>query len=88
MNEDLSVSQKLDDIAGQCRAHGNLGVAYFSKAKYQLAKENHTKQLSLAQSMQVRYTLFFRIYLVGADGGSGAANLKELMVGPYPKTWH
>lgn len=57
MNEDLLVSQKLDDESGQCRAHGNLGVAYFSKGNYQLAEENHSKQLSLAQSLQVGYLL-------------------------------
>ena len=34
MQQDLVVAKKLGDIAGECRAHGNLGSAFFSKGNY------------------------------------------------------
>ena len=34
MQQDLVVAKKLGDTAGECRAHGNLGSAYFSKGNY------------------------------------------------------
>ncbi len=36
MQQDLAVAKKLGDIAGECRAHGNLGSAYFSKGNYKV----------------------------------------------------
>lgn len=53
MQEDLNVSRLLTDNVGECRAHGNLGAAYFTEGKYQLAKESHNRQLALAQGLQV-----------------------------------
>ncbi len=38
MQQDLAVAKKLGDIAGECRAHGNLGSAYFSKGNYKVFK--------------------------------------------------
>ncbi|GBP96130.1 Tetratricopeptide repeat protein 28 [Eumeta japonica] len=29
MQQDLAVAKSLGDAAGECRAHGNLGAAYF-----------------------------------------------------------
>jgi hypothetical protein len=37
MQQDLAVAKKLGDIAGECRAHGNLGSAYFSKGNYKVS---------------------------------------------------
>jgi len=36
MQEDLVVARKLSDTVGECRAHGNLGSAYFSKGNYKV----------------------------------------------------
>ena len=36
MLEDLVVARKLGDTVGECRAHGNLGSAYFSKGNYKV----------------------------------------------------
>ena len=36
MQEDLVVAKKLGDTVGECRAHANLGSAYFSKANYKV----------------------------------------------------
>ena len=37
MLEDLVVAKKLGDTVGECRAHGNLGSAYFSKGNYKVS---------------------------------------------------
>ena len=36
MQEDLVVAKQLGDTIGECRAHGNLGSAYFSKANFKV----------------------------------------------------
>lgn len=48
MQQDLSVAKSLGDIAGECRAHGNLGSAYFSKGSFKEALTSHRYQLVLA----------------------------------------
>lgn len=48
MQQDLAVSKSLGDVTGECRAHGNLGSAYFSKANYKDALTSHRYQLVLA----------------------------------------
>ncbi|XP_018026521.1 tetratricopeptide repeat protein 28 isoform X3 [Hyalella azteca] len=48
MQQDLSVAKSLGDIAGECRAHGNLGSAYFSKGNFKEALTSHRYQLVLA----------------------------------------
>lgn len=48
MQQDLAVAKSLGDIAGECRAHGNLGSAYFSKGSYKEALTAHRHQLVLA----------------------------------------
>lgn len=48
MQQDLAVAKSLGDTAGECRAHGNLGSAYFSKGSYKEALTSHRHQLVLA----------------------------------------
>lgn len=42
------------DQAGECRAHGNLGSAFFSKGNYREALTNHRNQLVLAMKLKDR----------------------------------
>lgn len=44
----------LGDQAGECRAHGNLGSAFFSKGNYREALTNHRNQLVLAMKLKDR----------------------------------
>ena len=48
MQQDLAVAKSLGDTVGECRAHGNLGSAYFSKGNYKEALTSHRYQLVLA----------------------------------------
>ena len=48
MQQDLAVAKSLGDIAGECRAHGNLGSAYFSQGSFKEALTSHRYQLVLA----------------------------------------
>jgi hypothetical protein len=48
MQQDLGVAKSLGDVGGECRAHGNLGSAYFSQANYKDALTSHRYQLVLA----------------------------------------
>lgn len=48
MEQDLEVTKTLGDQLGECRAHGNLGSALFSKGSYREALANHRHQLLLA----------------------------------------
>lgn len=42
----------LGDSAGECRAHGNLGSAFFSKGAYKEALTSHRYQLVLAMKFK------------------------------------
>lgn len=42
------------DQMGECRAHGNLGSAFFSKGNYREALTNHRHQLVLAMKLKDR----------------------------------
>ncbi|KAH9419028.1 Tetratricopeptide repeat protein 28 [Dermatophagoides pteronyssinus] len=48
MQQDLQVARTLGDILGECRAHANLGSAYFAKCSYREALSSHRYQLVLA----------------------------------------
>lgn len=48
MQQDLSVAKSLGDTIGECRAHGNLGSAHFSKGNFKEALTSHRYQLVLA----------------------------------------
>lgn len=49
-----SSPHSLGDQAGECRAHGNLGSAFFSKGNYREALTNHRNQLVLAMKLKDR----------------------------------
>ena len=46
----------LGDQLGECRAHGNLGAAFFSKGNYKEALTHHRFQLVLAMKQKDRNT--------------------------------
>lgn len=54
MQQDLAIAKSLGDTAGECRAHGNLGSAYFSQGSYKEALTAHRYQLVLAMKCKVR----------------------------------
>lgn len=57
MQQDLAVAKSLGDTAGECRAHGNLGAAYFSQGSYKDALTAHRYQLVLAMKCKVSFSL-------------------------------
>ncbi|XP_076853711.1 tetratricopeptide repeat protein 28-like isoform X2 [Brachyhypopomus gauderio] len=54
IQQDLEVAKTLGDQIGECRSHGNLGSAFFSKANYREALSNHRNQLVLAMRLKDR----------------------------------
>ncbi|KAF0046073.1 hypothetical protein F2P81_002602 [Scophthalmus maximus] len=54
MQQDLEVTKTLGDQSGECRAHGNLGSALFSRGSYREALANHRNQLVLAMKLKDR----------------------------------
>lgn len=58
MQQDLAIAKSLGDTAGECRAHGNLGSAYFSQGSYKEALTAHRYQLVLAMKCKVKFTLW------------------------------
>uniref|UniRef100_G1SXI2 Tetratricopeptide repeat protein 28 n=1 Tax=Oryctolagus cuniculus TaxID=9986 RepID=G1SXI2_RABIT len=54
MQQDLDVAKTLGDQTGECRAHGNLGSAFFSKGNYREALTSHRHQLVLAMKLKDR----------------------------------
>ncbi|XP_071789683.1 tetratricopeptide repeat protein 28-like isoform X3 [Asterias amurensis] len=56
MQQDLAVAKSLGDQIGECRAHGNLGAAFFSKSNYKEALTHHRFQLVLAMKQKDRNT--------------------------------
>ena len=50
----LKIAQEISDRAGEGRAYGNLGNAYWSLRKYQNALKYHKKDLKIAQEISDR----------------------------------
>lgn len=59
MQQDLAISKSLGDTAGECRAHGNLGSAYFSQGSYKEALTAHRYQLVLAMKCKVSSSFWY-----------------------------
>lgn len=56
------------DQTGECRAHGNLGSAFFSKGNYREALTNHRNQLLLAMKLKEREVGGFSRFFGSAEG--------------------
>jgi len=56
MKQDLETAQSLNDKGGVCRAHGNLGGAYYSQRMYKEAIEHQKAQLAISMNVKDRKT--------------------------------
>ncbi|CAB3376550.1 Hypothetical predicted protein [Cloeon dipterum] len=83
MQQDLAVAKSLGDIAGECRAHGNLGSAYFSKGSFKEALTSHRYQLVLAmkcrdtQAAAAALTSLGHVYTAIGDYPNALASHKQ-----------
>lgn len=83
MQQDLAVAKSLGDIAGECRAHGNLGSAYFSQGSFKEALTSHRYQLVLAmkckdsQAAASALTSLGHVYTATGDYPNALASHKQ-----------
>lgn len=83
MQQDLVVAKSLSDINGECRAHGNLGAAYFSQGNYKEALTSHRYQLVLAmkcketQAAASALTSLGHVYTATGDFANALASHKQ-----------
>ncbi|XP_050677372.1 tetratricopeptide repeat protein 28 [Leptidea sinapis] len=83
MQQDLAVAKSLGDTAGECRAHGNLGAAYFSQGSYKDALTAHRYQLVLAMKCKDTYaaaaalTSLGHVYTAIGDYSNALASHKQ-----------
>ncbi|XP_008421528.1 tetratricopeptide repeat protein 28 isoform X3 [Poecilia reticulata] len=75
MQQDLEVTKTLGDQSGECRAHGNLGSALFSKSSYREALAHHRNQLVLAMKLKDREA---------ASGALSSLGHVYTAIGDYP----
>ncbi|KAM4720528.1 tetratricopeptide repeat protein 28 isoform 1-T1 [Anableps anableps] len=75
MHQDLEVTKTLGDQSGECRAHGNLGSALFSKSSYREALAHHRNQLVLAMKLKDREA---------ASGALSSLGHVYTAIGDYP----
>ena len=86
MEDDLKSAEELEDEAGQCRAHGNLGNAFYSQSMYKKALKHHKLQLSFASKLQDRglmaeaLTSLGHVYVSTGDHSSALASHKRCLV--------
>ncbi|XP_043647206.1 tetratricopeptide repeat protein 28 [Drosophila teissieri] len=83
MQQDLAVAKSLGDTAGECRAHGNLGSAYFSQGAHKEALTAHRYQLVLAmkckdtQAAAAALTSLGHVYTASGDYPNALASHKQ-----------
>ncbi|CAH1132763.1 unnamed protein product [Ceutorhynchus assimilis] len=83
MQQDLAIAKSLGDTAGECRAHGNLGSAYFSHGSYKEALTAHRYQLVLAmkckdtQAAAIALTSLGHVYTAIGDFPNALASHKQ-----------
>ncbi|XP_017073973.1 tetratricopeptide repeat protein 28 [Drosophila eugracilis] len=83
MQQDLAVAKSLGDAAGECRAHGNLGSAYFSQGAHKEALTAHRYQLVLAmkckdtQAAAAALTSLGHVYTASGDYPNALASHKQ-----------
>jgi tetratricopeptide (TPR) repeat protein len=83
MQQDLVVAKSLGDIGGECRAHGNLGAAQFSKGNYKEALTSHRYQLVLAMKCKESHaaaaalTSLGHVYTAIGDYSNALASHKQ-----------
>ncbi|XP_013103199.2 tetratricopeptide repeat protein 28 [Stomoxys calcitrans] len=83
MQQDLAVAKSLGDTAGECRAHGNLGSAYFSQGSFKEALTAHRYQLVLAmkckdtQAAAAALTSLGHVYTAIGDYPNALASHKQ-----------
>lgn len=85
MQQDLAVAKSLGDTAGECRAHGNLGAAYFSQGSYKDALTAHRYQLVLAMKCKVSGLLISKKYFTFKDFEIGDNGYTDLHFFKVPK---
>uniref|UniRef100_A0A8C7VHK1 Tetratricopeptide repeat domain 28 n=1 Tax=Oncorhynchus mykiss TaxID=8022 RepID=A0A8C7VHK1_ONCMY len=86
MQQDLEVSKTLGDQTGECRAHGNLGSAFFSKGNYREALTNHRHQLVLAMKLKDRENCSTPTHLAVNHGKCTAENSQWAMTSQERET--
>lgn len=83
MQQDLAVAKSLGDVAGECRAHGNLGAAYFWKRNHRDSLTSHRYQLVLAmkckdtQAAAMALTSLGHVYTAIGDYPNALASHKQ-----------
>ena len=85
MEDDLKSAEELQDEAGQCRAHGNMGNAYFSQNMYKKSLKHHKLQLNIGTKIQDRkliaeaLTSLGHVYVSIGDYSSALASHKRCL---------
>ena len=86
MEDDLKTAEELEDEAGQCRAHGNLGNAFYSQNMYKKSLKHHKLQLNIATKLQdgqliaEALTSLGHVYVSTGDLSSALASHKRCLV--------
>ena len=85
MEDDLKSAEELQDEGGQCRAHGNMGNAYYSQNMYKKSLKHHKLQLNIATKLQDRnliaeaLTSLGHVYVSIGDHSSALASHKRCL---------
>eukprot|EP00794_Sanderia_malayensis_P018811 gene18811-20707_t len=85
MEEDLNTAQELQDPVGQCRAHGNMGNAYYSQNMYKKSLKHHKLQMNIAMqnedhaNLTEALTSLGHVYVSIGDYSSALASHKRCL---------